>query len=109
MRINQFFKFFDAVSTSTESNVLINQSSSQLVLQVEGAATAFSISVVGIVDSETEEYETLAVINNSDFSVSNEITNKGIYTIGTDGIVKIKLILNSISGGDITAFGRLGE
>lgn len=64
---------------------------------------------MGMVDEETAVYEPLATINNADFSITNNITNKGIYTIGTTGIIKIKLVLNSISGGSLTAFGKLGE
>lgn len=109
MRVKQSFKFFDAITTSAESNSLLNlYDGSQLVIQVEGTATSFSIEVQGLVDGESNVYRPLAIINNFDFSILQEITEKGIYSIGVDGITKIKLNLISITGGNLTVFGKLG-
>lgn len=104
------FKFFSNANAIAESNVLSNPNrGSQLVLEVSGTATSFTLEVKGKVDAENTNYTNLAIINASDYSTSSAITSNGIYIIGVDGIGGIKLNLTSISGGNVTAFGKLGE
>jgi hypothetical protein len=104
------FKFFSGATAIAESNVLSNPNhGSQLVLEVSGTATSFTLSVKGKVDAENIAYTSLGIINASDYSTSSTITDNGIYIIGVDGIGGIKLNLTAVSGGNVTAFGKLGE
>lgn len=109
MNIYNNFKFFDTVLTPQTSNVLSNVNQSQLVLQVGGTATSFVIEVSGRVNIESANFETIGVFNNTDFSTSQSITANGIYTIGIDGYSEIKAEIKSVSGGSVTAFGKVGE
>lgn len=98
----------DAAAKS-EAVSLVNES--ELLLNVQGTATAFSIQVMGaniapeVVDASGTA---LAVINMTDFSVTDTITKQGLYAIALDGVQRVWLSLDGVSGGNVIAYGRMG-
>ena len=102
------FKFLDGVTAPTTSNALSIGRASQLVLQVSGTATSFSITVEGKVDANATR-DTIGVIKNSDFTTPSAITTKGVYTMSVDGYYDVVVKLTAVSGGNITVFGKAGE
>ena len=105
------FTFFRGASAIDVSDNLINTGKgSALTLEVSGDSTSFSLSIQGIVEDENnEDWTDLATINMTDLEVSDEIAKKGIYSIGCDGIVKIRANLNTIDNGSITVIGKLND
>lgn len=103
MQILENFIFFDN-ATSGESNILTNPNlGSQLVIQVTG--TTFDIEVLGQADINGD-FVALSAINQTNFGVGSHITAAGIYAISVGGIGKIKVRINSATGG-VTVFGKL--
>lgn len=110
MNVLQNFKFLDNATTTATSNVLYNANKGGLmVLQVDGDATTFSLSVKGLVNNEENNWYDLAIIKTSDFTITNSITTNGIYNVVIEGVSEIKVVVNSVSGGGINAFGKVGE
>jgi hypothetical protein len=110
MNVLQNFKFLDNATTTGESNILYNANKGGLMaLQIDGDATTFSLSVKGLVNNEEVNLYDLAIIKTSDFTITNSITAKGIYNIIIDGVSEIKVVVNSVSGGGVNAFGKVGE
>lgn len=110
MNILQNFKFLDGATTVSESNVLSNPNKgSQLVLQVDSVGATFSLTVMGKVDAESENYTALSTMSVTDYTIDSAITSNGIYSISTDGISGIYVDLTSVSGGSVSVFGKLGE
>lgn len=105
------FTFFRESSSSDVSNNFMNiNKGSALTLEVSGDATAFSLSIQGIVeDGNNEDWTNLATINMTNFEVSDEIAKKGIYSIGCDGIVRMRANLESVIGGNVTVVGKLND
>ena len=102
------FKFLDSVVAPTTSNALSIGRASQLVIQVSGTSTSFSLVVEGKVDANATR-ATIGVINNTDFSTPSAITAKGIYTMSVDGYYDVVVKLTAIGNGNITVYGKSGE
>ena len=108
MKVLENFIFFDKAISTGESNVLSNPNlGSQIIVQVGGTATAFEVQVLGQADINAN-FEPLSCINMGNFDVDNKITAAGIYAVPASGICKIKTIVNSVAGGAVTVFGKIG-
>lgn len=90
-----FFKNQSSVSTSDS---LYNVNDGTLILQVDGNVSNLELLVLGNTDLIDDDFVTLKTINASDYSMSDKITSTGIYWIDINGIRKIKLNLNKITG-----------
>lgn len=104
------FQFFTATTSTGESNVLTTPNRGDtLTLEVYGTATAFSLIVQGIMDvNNVDEWTNLGWYNTV-FEKGTDITTKGIYTIPIYSILKTRIVIESISGGNLTVFGKVGE
>lgn len=108
MNIINSFDFFKNKSNIGESEIFNNPNmGSQLTLQVDGTNTGIGLSVWGSL-TDSNKWFKLAIIDMSTFSMLNNINKNGIYIIAVDGISKIKVSLNSITSGDVSAHGKLG-
>ena len=90
-----FFKNQSSVSTS---GPLYNVNDGTLILQVDGNVSNLELLVLGNTDLIDNNFVTLKTINASDYNMSDKITSTGIYWIDINGIRKIKLNLNKITG-----------
>lgn len=106
MTTEKNFVFFRDCNSAGESNVLLNYSAEVLQLEISGDLTAsFDIEVVGQL-TEGNKYSTCGVIGLTDLLVYQHINKTGIFSCPITGISKIKVKINSISGGKIDIFGR---
>ena len=111
MRLLQNFKFFENSAAPQTSNVLVNSyNGSELTLQVStGTATSLTIKVFTKADQQNGEFVETQVIGLApEMDLFDEITKKGIYSVGVTGIREIKLELVS-SNGDVSVFGTISE
>lgn len=109
MKILNDFIFFSNAAAAGESNVLSNPNlGSQIIVQAGGNATNFEVQILGQADINAD-FTPLSCINMTSFDVDSKITAAGIYAVPADGICKIKAKVNSVAGGKVTVFGRLGE
>ena len=90
-----FFKNQSSVSTS---GPLYNVNDGTLILQVDGNVSNLELLVLGNTDLVDNNFVTLKTINASNYNMSDKITSTGIYWIDINGIRKIKLSLNKITG-----------
>lgn len=88
----------------TISNVYVNNKSERLTLQITGTFSAATVLVQGLVNLNSTAWTTLAALDLTDFTFSNAsgVRGKGIYQIGVSGILRVRINLTAISGGDIT-------
>lgn len=104
------FSFFKGVTTTGTSNVLVTANRGEtLTIEVYGTATSFSLKVQGIVDADNANSWTDIGWYNTVFEKGTNITIKGIYTIPVYSIFKTRIVIESISGGNLTVFGKVGE
>lgn len=103
--VNNFY-FFKNLGEAKTSEITKNMSGDNLTIQIDGDGSDFSIKLLGCSDMASEEYYELSGLSTS-FEVLQSITENGIYSFGIEGIAKLKLQLVSISGGSITAFGKI--
>ena len=106
MTVSNNFVFLTEASSAQSSNEFAEFSADQLLLEVSGTATSFSLRVCMYLDNRSGEYTDVAVINMTDLSVGESITKKGVYACSIAGSTRIKIILDSVSGGYINVFGR---
>lgn len=110
MQVLQSFKFFNEKNATGESNVLNNYSNgSQLIVQVSGTNTGLKLLFKGCLNAEEDVYSDLAIINSNNFDVSQSVSTGGIYIVNVDGISKVKCVVDEITTGSVTVFGKLGE
>lgn len=101
-----FYK--NASSTSTAENMapFVNITNDVLAVEISGDAS-FVVKMQGRADIQNGgQWEDLAAIKLSDFSVSNELKQTGVYEIGIEGLQEVRANITSISGGSISILGR---
>ena len=96
------FVLLDANSGADSNPWYMPPEATQITIQVTGAQD--SLWIMGLVDEMDSDYVNLATINLTDFSVSSEITQDGIYAIGVSGI---KSIIAEYGGqeGEVKVYG----
>lgn len=107
MYLNDFV-FFDADSTEKISGECApNQNADTMTLQISGDSIP-SITVEGIVDTESAEWVPLAILDQSDFDLLATIEESGVFNVGVSGIKKIRLVCGGPVGG-FKAYGLFSE
>lgn len=102
----EIFPFARQVTDAGESDIFNNSRYSEGVLEVKGTATSFSVEIQACVDVNDPEWTTLMSISESDFSTLSEISQKGLYAFSMAGKNRVKIKINSISGGNLTITGK---
>lgn len=90
--------FFKNQSSVGISDSLYNVNDGTLILQVDGNVSNLELLVLGNTDLVDDDFVTLKTINATNYSISDKITSTGIYWIDINGIRKVKLNLNKITG-----------
>lgn len=107
MRAEQNFVFFKEATQAGTSNTLGNTNGDSLSLQVGGTFSSATLVVQGRADFEGSFF-TMSVLNVGTVGVSASITAPGIYSvIGIEGVQQIRVVIQSVSGGNVSVFGRL--
>lgn len=107
MRAIDNFLFFSGATSAGVSKAYANDTCDVCALQVSGTFTSATVKVQGKSDLAHGEYTDLAVIDLSALSVKKAITAAGIYEAGIEGIQSVRVQVVSVSGGDITVFGKM--
>ena len=107
MILNSEYIFKDL--SHTETKEISNVNGELLVIQVTGNAVNKSIQILGISDLESEEFVKLQSINMTDFSITNDIVNNGLYQIDISAVRKIRIVIESIENGTVSILGNIKE
>lgn len=103
----EIFPFARQVTVAKDSDIYNNARYSEGVLEIKGTASSFSVEIQACIDvTDTIEWTTLMVVNESDFSTLEDITAKGLYAFSMAGKNRIKVKINSVSGGYLTITGK---
>lgn len=105
VNINNFY-FLKNVSSAMESNPTINVDGDVLCIEVEGTASSCEIEVLIGSDRVSDGYYPITGID-PQFNLVENITKNGCYIYGIEGYSRIKVNLKSVSGGDISIFGKI--
>ena len=100
--------FFSKVTTTGTSEVLGNIRGDLLVIEVYGTATAIDLNVQGVVDANNTTFSDISW-KKSDGTTGTDIVAEGVYIINVSGLSKIQIVVNTVTGGNLTVFGKLGE
>ena len=99
-------KFIENASASATSEVFDNYKGDSITLQARGTASSFSAKLQGKSDINAD-WADIALINLKDLSLASALTSKDIYQSGLIGVTKIRILLDSVAGGEINIFGRV--
>lgn len=103
-------RMIDGATAPAISNVFVNNACAVCTLQITGSFTAATVLVEGIVNVASNQWVTLAVFNLSDLSLEKDGADKaGIYQVGIEGILRVRMNVTEISGGDITIAAQFGN
>ena len=100
--------FFNQAITTGTSEVLGNVRGDLLVIEVYGTATTIDLNVQGVVDANNTTFSDISW-KKSDGTIGTDVVAKGVYIINVSGLSKIKVVVNTVTGGNVTVFGKLGE
>lgn len=103
------FVFLNASSASTTSNTFyVPYGADEVVLQVKKSGTP-SVTVQGKTDRDNGDWVNMAVIDRSDFSLSETIGANGIFSVDACGIREMRVVSGGTAG-DTDVFGSaVGE
>lgn len=103
-------RMIDGATAPVISNVFVNNACAVCTLQITGTFTAATVLVEGIVNVASNQWVTLAAFNLSDLSLEKDGADKaGIYQVGIEGILRVRMNVTEISGGDITIAAQFGN
>ena len=103
-------RMIDGATAPVISNVFVNNACAVCTLQITGSFTAATVLVEGIVNVASNQWVTLAAFNLSDLSLEKDGADKaGIYQVGIEGILRVRMNVTEISGGDITIAAQFGN
>ena len=99
--------FLNGATATTISESIGNANRGELLtLEVTGTATSFELKVEGVVNPSTTTWGELAYIS-SDNLVGTTISKNGIYEVVVQSLSKIRVNLSSITGGNVSVYGRM--
>lgn len=110
MNVTQDILFL-STGAAQESSVVSLQTEDSLTLNVSGDGVSFAARVLGmnrIPGEEETVWQPLAAIHMQDLTAGESITKTGVYAVALTGLQGVKVVLDSVSGGDVTIFGRMG-
>lgn len=110
MRILSSFKFFDKTTEVGDSNVFqLGGIAEKVVLSVTGTSTTMEIIVYGKVDNESSDYFPISVMSTNGNTSDTKITKNGVYAISSELFSQIYISIKTVTGGNITVYGRAGS
>lgn len=102
MKIREQKKLIDEATGAMTSETLLNGDSDSTSIQVWGTFADVSLTVQGksAVDGE---FVAIGLIDISTYTIvtNGEVVKGGIYQIGSDALTAIRVIVNSVSGGNV--------
>lgn len=94
-------------STPTVSNTFVNNNSEICTLQISGTFASATVKVEGIVDINSGRWVSLATFDLTDLDLkTNGMSDKSLYRVGIAGILRVRISLTEINGGDITVMAN---
>ena len=104
MTLNSFV-FFDADSTSTESNVMdVIDRAEDMTLQISGSGS-INLQIKGKSDVKDGGWDNISAVSLGSFSAVQSITAAGIYSVPVRGLTKLKIVNSGDTG--IKVYGRV--
>lgn len=105
------FVFFDEATSAGISNEWINSHADTFTLQVSGTATAFSATVEAQTDIALSASNGFIPVCLFNLSTGKKVENglieaKGRYAVVSEGVVKMRVRLTAVTGGNVTIFGK---
>lgn len=100
------FKFIQEATGAKISESWTNNHCDTLELQVSGTFTDLSATVEGKVDINAE-WTQVGTVNLTKFAKALTLTEKGIYAVDIGGLFGVRVNVTSVSGGNVTIFGRV--
>lgn len=95
------------VSSPTVSNTFVNNNAEICALQISGTFSSATVKVEGIVDINSGKWVSLATFDLTDLDLkTNGMSDKSLYRVGIAGILRVRISLTAINGGDITVMAN---
>lgn len=108
-------KFFDKATAPGESEYYFNVKADIIAIEISGSFSAGSVIFEGQTDIEKDPYGSsqeewtwvpIAGVNLSDYSFTSNPKAAGIYEVPIEGLQRFRVRVESVTGGDISVFGR---
>lgn len=100
----------NAATSASSSASVVNNNCDVLGIQITGTFSSATVNVQGMVNVDSNTWVNLAALNLTDFDIENTgITAKGLYEIGIEGVLRVRVNVSSVSGGNISVYGKFAN
>lgn len=107
MAIKYSEQIFDNIITKPiEEKIIPIINGECLQLAVTGSATSFELKVYAQTNNN-QDFLSVAAISDQDFTVCNPITKVGLYKIDVSGFLRVKFVVDNLSGGYLSCSGQV--
>ena len=107
MAIKYSEKIFDNITSATTEEKIISIINGEILqLSITGTATSFQLKVYAQANTD-EEFLSVAAISDKDFTVCNPINTIGLYKVDVSGFLRVKIIIDELSGGNLSCSGQV--
>ena len=100
--MQRLMKMIDAAEAPAVSSVFANNAAYLCAMQITGTYSTATVKVQGLIDTGSAEWTDIAVFNLSNLDLSPNSRGNGIYHAAIEGILRIRVNVTEIAGGDIT-------
>lgn len=100
----------DAATSATVSSYVANNNCDVLGIQVTGTFTSATVFVQGMVNIDANTWVNLAALDLTEFDMENAgITAAGLYEVGIEGVLRVRINVTAVSGGNISVYGKFAS
>lgn len=109
MRVISNGLIINGATSAINSDEYINNSCDIVSLEVKGTFSSATVKLQGVIDPDSTTWVDIGVINMTSYKTLEAISAKGIFEGGIEGVLKVRVAVTAVSGGDISVYARFGN
>ena len=102
MARSAILRMINGATAPAVSNVFSNNTSYLCAMQVTGTYSTATVKLQGMIDTDGNNWTDIAVFNLSNLELKPNSQGNGIYHAAIEGVLRIRMNVTAVDGGDIS-------